>query len=133
MSVRYRLNRLLAADGRCFDVAIDHGIFNEPTFLGGIDNTQSVTTTPLSTTTPYTITVTSGVGCTASAMRTVNVNPLPTASLSGGGTVCASDPLPDVVFTFTGGSPRTGAIAAVWPRSAAATDASVRSRRRAPV
>ena len=38
MSVRYRLNRLLGADGRCFDVAIDHGIFNEPTFLGGIED-----------------------------------------------------------------------------------------------
>ena len=24
-----RLNRLLAADGKCFDVAIDHGFFNE--------------------------------------------------------------------------------------------------------
>lgn len=34
----YRLNRLLAADGRCFDVAIDHGFFNERSFLGGIEN-----------------------------------------------------------------------------------------------
>jgi fructose-bisphosphate aldolase, class I len=33
-----RLRRLLAADGRCFDVAIDHGVFNEPGFLGGIEN-----------------------------------------------------------------------------------------------
>jgi DhnA family fructose-bisphosphate aldolase class Ia len=28
-----RLQRLLAPDGRCFDVAIDHGVFNEATFL----------------------------------------------------------------------------------------------------
>jgi DhnA family fructose-bisphosphate aldolase class Ia len=30
----YRLNRLFnPKSGRCFDVAIDHGFFNEPTFL----------------------------------------------------------------------------------------------------
>lgn len=38
MSVAPRLGRLLGADGRCFDVAIDHGVFNEPTFLGGIED-----------------------------------------------------------------------------------------------
>ncbi len=36
--MRARLQRLLAPDGRCFDVAIDHGVFNEPTFLGGIED-----------------------------------------------------------------------------------------------
>ncbi len=30
MSIIPRLNRLLANDGRCFDVAIDHSFFNEP-------------------------------------------------------------------------------------------------------
>jgi DhnA family fructose-bisphosphate aldolase class Ia len=38
VSVAPRLGRLLAADGRCFDVAIDHGVFNEPSFLGGIED-----------------------------------------------------------------------------------------------
>jgi DhnA family fructose-bisphosphate aldolase class Ia len=33
-----RLRRLLAADGRCFDVAIDHGFFNEGGFLPGIED-----------------------------------------------------------------------------------------------
>jgi class I fructose-bisphosphate aldolase len=33
-----RVNRLFAADQRCFDVAIDHGFFNEPSFLAGIEN-----------------------------------------------------------------------------------------------
>src|SRR5262245_27701753 len=33
-----RLNRLLAPDGKCFDVAIDHGFFNEPGFLTGIED-----------------------------------------------------------------------------------------------
>jgi DhnA family fructose-bisphosphate aldolase class Ia len=38
MSVTPRLQRLLAADGRCFDVAVDHGLFNEPSFLAGIED-----------------------------------------------------------------------------------------------
>ena len=38
MSVTARLNRLLAQDGKCFDVAIDHGFFNERGFLNGIEN-----------------------------------------------------------------------------------------------
>lgn len=33
-----RLQRLLAADGKCFDVAIDHGFFNEAGFLAGIED-----------------------------------------------------------------------------------------------
>lgn len=38
MSVTPRLNRLLGPDGKCFDVAIDHGFFNEWSFLAGIEN-----------------------------------------------------------------------------------------------
>ncbi|MFO0980296.1 MAG: aldolase [Planctomycetota bacterium] len=38
MSQSARLHRLLADDGRCFDVAIDHGLFNEPSFLAGIED-----------------------------------------------------------------------------------------------
>jgi DhnA family fructose-bisphosphate aldolase class Ia len=37
-----RLNRFLAADGKCFDVAIDHGFFNEPGFLTGIEHMPTV-------------------------------------------------------------------------------------------
>ena len=33
-----RMNRLFAKTGRCFDVAIDHGFFNEGAFLGGIED-----------------------------------------------------------------------------------------------
>lgn len=39
-TVNARLNRLFAADGRCFDVAIDHGFFGEPSFLAGIENME---------------------------------------------------------------------------------------------
>ncbi len=38
MTTKYRLNRLFAADGKCFDVAIDHGFFNQPGFLNGIES-----------------------------------------------------------------------------------------------
>ena len=38
MSAQPRLNRLFAADGTCFDVAIDHGFFNEASFLAGIED-----------------------------------------------------------------------------------------------
>lgn len=38
MSVLPRLQRLFAADGRCLDVALDHGFFNEPSFLQGIED-----------------------------------------------------------------------------------------------
>lgn len=33
-----RMNRLFGVSGNCFDVAIDHGMFNERSFLGGIEN-----------------------------------------------------------------------------------------------
>lgn len=39
--MKSRLNRLFAADGKCFDVAIDHGFFNERTFLSGIEDIRA--------------------------------------------------------------------------------------------
>ena len=33
-----RLNRLFAPDGKCFDLAIDHGAFNQHEFLAGIED-----------------------------------------------------------------------------------------------
>ncbi|WP_246315529.1 class I fructose-bisphosphate aldolase [Paenibacillus foliorum] len=38
MSVPFRLNRMFSEQGKCFDVAIDHGFFNEYTFLNGIED-----------------------------------------------------------------------------------------------
>ena len=35
-----RLNRLFAADGRCFDVAVDHGFFGEGAFIAGIETME---------------------------------------------------------------------------------------------
>jgi DhnA family fructose-bisphosphate aldolase class Ia len=46
MSTAFRLKRLFhPRSGRCFDVAIDHGFFNEHAFLAGIENiSQAVRT-----------------------------------------------------------------------------------------
>jgi class I fructose-bisphosphate aldolase len=40
MAVKPRLNRMFSAQGKCFDVAVDHGFFNEFSFLAGIENMQ---------------------------------------------------------------------------------------------
>jgi class I fructose-bisphosphate aldolase len=40
-----RLNRLFAEDGRCFDVAVDHGLFGEASFLTGIEEMEEVVAT----------------------------------------------------------------------------------------
>ncbi|MBO9608647.1 MAG: aldolase [Paenibacillaceae bacterium] len=38
MLTKPRMNRLFAEDGKCLDVAFDHGFFNELSFLDGIEN-----------------------------------------------------------------------------------------------
>ena len=40
-----RLNRLFAADGKCFDVAVDHGFFGEASFLSGIEDMEATIAT----------------------------------------------------------------------------------------
>jgi DhnA family fructose-bisphosphate aldolase class Ia len=44
-SVSPRLNRMFGQDGKCFDVAIDHGFFNEYGFLSGIEDLGSAVKT----------------------------------------------------------------------------------------
>ncbi|MDT0341950.1 class I fructose-bisphosphate aldolase [Streptomyces litchfieldiae] len=41
MSANPRLSRMFNASGRCLDVAIDHGMVNELSFLGGIENMRA--------------------------------------------------------------------------------------------
>jgi class I fructose-bisphosphate aldolase len=43
--MKARLNRLFAADGRCFDVAVDHGFFGEASFLAGIEDMEGTIAT----------------------------------------------------------------------------------------
>ena len=45
MSIEPRLNRLFAPDGKCFDVAVDHGFFGERGFITGIEDMHSVINT----------------------------------------------------------------------------------------
>lgn len=45
MSIQPRLNRLFAPDGKCFDVAVDHGFFGERSFLDGIEDMHHVVST----------------------------------------------------------------------------------------
>jgi class I fructose-bisphosphate aldolase len=40
-----RLNRMFSAQGKCFDVAIDHGFFNEISFLTGIERMKQAVET----------------------------------------------------------------------------------------
>ena len=43
---QYRLNHLFnAKSSRCFDVAVDHGFFNQPNFLSGIEDMRKVVRT----------------------------------------------------------------------------------------
>ena len=41
ISLKARMNRLFT-HGRCLDVAIDHGVCNEPTFMPGLENMEAV-------------------------------------------------------------------------------------------
>lgn len=38
MSAKMRMNRMFSPEGKCFDVAIDHGFFNEFSFLSSIED-----------------------------------------------------------------------------------------------
>jgi DhnA family fructose-bisphosphate aldolase class Ia len=42
-----RLNRLFAADGKCFDLALDHGVFGNPAFLAGIEDLPDAVATAM--------------------------------------------------------------------------------------
>ena len=59
----YRLNRLFnASSRRCFDVAIDHGFFNERGFLGGIEDIGQAVRTVVSAA-PDAVQLTIGQAC----------------------------------------------------------------------
>jgi DhnA family fructose-bisphosphate aldolase class Ia len=45
MTLAARMNRLFAPDGKCFDVAVDHGFFGERGFLDGIEDMAAVVRT----------------------------------------------------------------------------------------
>ncbi len=45
MSITPRMNRLFAPDGKCLDVAVDHGFFGERSFLDSIEDMPAVVLT----------------------------------------------------------------------------------------
>ncbi|KZE72821.1 aldolase [Paenibacillus elgii] len=45
MPIKPRLQRMFSEQGKCFDVAIDHGFFNEISFLSGIENMRQAIAT----------------------------------------------------------------------------------------
>ncbi|WP_219835562.1 class I fructose-bisphosphate aldolase [Paenibacillus sp. R14(2021)] len=45
MSAEPRLNRMFSEQGKCLDVAVDHGFFNEYSFLTGIENMRQAVQT----------------------------------------------------------------------------------------
>ena len=58
----------------------------------------------------YVVTAVSDANCTGSSNGSANIitNPLPTATISGGGAICAGDPIPDVTIVLTGTGPWSG-------------------------
>jgi gliding motility-associated-like protein len=58
----------------------------------------------------YVITSVSDANCLGTSNGTANIttNPLPTATISGGGTICAGDPIPDITIVLTGTGPWSG-------------------------
>ncbi|TVX99049.1 class I fructose-bisphosphate aldolase [Cohnella terricola] len=45
MSAKARMKRMFSEEGKCFDVAIDHGFFNEFSFLASIENMKQAVET----------------------------------------------------------------------------------------
>ncbi|HEY5750508.1 MAG TPA: hypothetical protein VIU12_30810, partial [Chryseolinea sp.] len=77
-------------------------VTNHPTTTYTINNPPAGTYSISSLTDASTCNATSLGGSVVSV-----INPLPTATISGGGTICSGSPLPSVTFTFTGTAPFT--------------------------
>ena len=73
-----------------------------------ITNNSNILSAPTGTKT-YSLTVSDAVGATTCTQvlrsRVITANPLPTYSISGGGTFCSTDPITPVVITIGAGNP----------------------------
>lgn len=78
--------------------------------------TAAITVSPLSTTT-YIVTVTNANGCTATASRTITVNPLPLVSITGDASICVGE---STTLTANGGG-----TSFVWNTTPPQTTASI--------
>ncbi len=95
MSVTPRFNRLFAADGKCFDVAIDHGFFNEWSFLAGIENMHDAVATIVAAG-PDAVQLTPGM---ARHLQDIPGPDKPTLVLRTDVTNCFGRTLPEVLFS----------------------------------
>lgn len=89
--------------------SINGGTLGTFTSTPGISITAANGSVDLSASTPGTYTVTNTVniaGCAVADFDAdITINELPTATISGGGTVCDNDPLPNVTIDLTGNGP----------------------------
>ena len=102
-----RLNRLFNPQtGRCFDVAIDHGFFNEESFLAGIENLPAAIAT-LVDAAPDAIQLTVGQ---ASHLQAVPVRPKPALVLRTDVANVYGNKLPRALFSRIIGEPVVQAL-----------------------
>jgi class I fructose-bisphosphate aldolase len=90
-----RLNRLFNTSGNCFDVAIDHGMFNERSFLNGIENMHQAIETIVAAS-PDAIQLPPG---TAPILQGMKGKSKPALVLRTDIANCYGKTLPDVIFS----------------------------------
>ncbi|HIF82235.1 MAG TPA: hypothetical protein EYQ05_17075, partial [Gammaproteobacteria bacterium] len=79
--------------------------FDDVTLLNNIaSGPVYAPSTSIGTQTYYVVDSLNGCGGLAASV-VVTINPLPAATISGGGTICVGDPIPDITITLTGTGP----------------------------
>ena len=94
MSINPRMNRLFAQNGKCLQVALDHGAVNVPHLIPGIENMQEVITT-VAAANPDAILVTTGQ---AHWLQDLKQNPKPALVIRADFPNIYSAPTPDYIF-----------------------------------
>lgn len=101
-----RMNRLFGLSGKCFDVAIDHGMFNEYSFLNGIEDMHKAINIIISAN-PDAIQLPPG---TAPILQKVAGKFKPALVLRTDIANCYGNPLPELLFSELIASPVEQAI-----------------------
>ena len=91
----FRMNRLFGKSGRCLDVAIDHGFFNEAGFLQGIENMEKAIQTIVEAQ-PDAIQLTIGQ---ADILQSISGKDKPALVLRTDVANCYNPELPDYLFS----------------------------------
>jgi DhnA family fructose-bisphosphate aldolase class Ia len=93
---KFRMNRLFGKTGKCLDVAIDHGFFNEIGFLNGIENMEKAIRALVSAQ-PDAIQLTVGQ---AEILQSLPGKDKPALVLRTDVANCYNPALPDYVFSY---------------------------------